>query len=156
MDNGSPVTVEGSLRALGTLHVNSGPHQDTTSAGRFLPSPLPTELCSASCFQSQPPPWGGAKGNQPWPQGICTQRAFLCLVEAGHDQRDNQGSGQATRPLPPDPLASSWPGPALCSRLCFPSHCARPGGRELPEASPSLECIMKSPACERKGLCFSG
>lgn len=56
-------------------------------------------------FSVSTSPLGGVKGNQPWPQGICTQREFLCVIEAGHDQRDNQGSGHATRPLPPHPLA---------------------------------------------------
>lgn len=38
----------------------------------------------------------------------------------------------------------------------FPAIVPGLAEERLPEASRSLECIMKSPACERKGLCLCG
>lgn len=153
MDLGCPVATQGCLSLWNAfVWTRVLPRAQPVLTAPAAPlSPLTTWPRRARCFLLASP---GRCARKPAPAPLApTHREQFCarprLDMTSVTIRTQDGPlGLSQRILSPN-LSQ---GPARSPLLLFPSHCARRRKTGFPRLR-SLECIMKSPGCERKGLC---
>ena len=138
----------------GGIHVNLGPHQDTTSSGdpcahsAIIPHYLPFPAPSSSLGKGERTP-------APTPE-IPTHRGAFVPGHGGAGLKWQLGPWTCVQPLPASSLAPSWPETTQAASSAFPAFVPGLAEESLPELPAILESVMKSPACRRKGLCLYG